>query len=84
MNKTLAYWRKGEIKMPRRETSPEYLKRLNQYEYLRVAEAATVTSKGRSILYQAIYAGELRALRQGHRGYLVRRKDLDTWMENFA
>ncbi len=70
--------------MPRRETSPEYLKRLNQNEYLRIAEAATLTSKGRSTLYQAIHAGELSALRQGQRGYLIRRKDLDAWMEKFA
>jgi excisionase family DNA binding protein len=70
--------------VPRRETSPEYLKRMSQYEYLRITEAATLTSKGRSTLYQAIYAGELRALRQGQRGYLIRRKDLDAWMENFA
>jgi excisionase family DNA binding protein len=84
VNGTLAYRRKGKIKMPRRETSPEYLKRLNQNEYLRIAEAATLTSKGRSILYQAIYAGELKALKQDQRGYLIHRMDLDKWMQSFA
>ena len=84
MNGTLDYQRKEEVKVPRRETSPAYLKRMNQYEYLRIAEAATLTSKGRSILYQAIYAGELKALKQGQRGYLIHRKDLDKWMQSFA
>ena len=84
MNGTLDYQRKEEVKVPRRETSPAYLKRMNQYEYLLIAEAATLTSKGRSILYQAIYVGELKALKQDQRGYLIHRKDLDKWMQSFA
>jgi excisionase family DNA binding protein len=49
-------------------------------EYLTPREAAKASHKSPTTIYDAIHSGELRYLAHGSR-YLVRREDLDDWME---
>ncbi len=53
-------------------------------EYFTITEAAKRCRKSRKTLYEAIYSGELEYLGgEGHR-YLIRRSDLDKWMDRLA
>ena len=67
----------------RKITSAEYMRRIREQPYLNPNQAAHLLRKSKHTIYQAMQAGELEFISQGHRT-VIKREDLDDWMERGA
>jgi excisionase family DNA binding protein len=57
---------------------------LAEMPWLNITNAAKLTGKSRTTIYNAVYSGELQSYPQENGYYAIEKKDLDEWMRKGA